>query len=171
MAGRKGSLIDPDPYPLLHTPGISISGAPLSVSWQDTETQPSPHPQHGLCRVMEHIQYIHEVHVPSWMSQICLVSFPGLRLTTNWNQSCNSGLIPKPPSHAFKVWWESKTGNEAAAIYYRPSPSSVRSMVTLKNMYPFAPLEGPAVSVLHHPVCEKRIRQILSRTRQRFLTL
>ena len=59
MAGRKGSLIDPDPYPLLHTPGISISGAPLSVSWQDTETQPSPHPQHGLCRVMGHIQYIH----------------------------------------------------------------------------------------------------------------
>ena len=44
-------------------------------------------------------------------------------------------------------------------------------MVTLKNMYPFAPLEGPAVSVLHHPVCEKRIklqRPILSHTRQKF---
>ena len=53
---------------------------------------------------------------------------------------------------------ELKTGNEAAATCHIPSPSSVRSMVTLKNMYPFAPLEGPAVSVLHHPVCEKRIK-------------
>jgi len=37
-------------------------------------------------------------------------------------------------------------------IYCRPSPSSVRSMATLKNMYPFAPADGPALSMLHHPV-------------------
>ena len=61
---------DPHSYLLPHTPWISIPWAPPSVSWRGTETQQSPHPQHGLGRVMEHTQHMHGLYPHSALA-IC----------------------------------------------------------------------------------------------------